>query len=74
MEIKRSEEWDKWCKSGEVFNRYKHVKLHKKMMDKVDADNLDIESMREILKEIIKVTFPVSESELETINKILEEK
>lgn len=66
----RNSDWDKWKDAGMIYNRYREVVAHRKLIKMVEADDLDIDGVRTILKELITVAMPVSASEMEVIMRI----
>lgn len=62
-------EFQKWKDAGMIYNRYNKVVCYLDLMEKVDG-SLDIDSIRYILKELIKVSNPVEPCELEVMRLI----
>jgi hypothetical protein len=63
-------DFEKWKDSGMVFNRYRQVVTHRKLMKMVEDDNLDMDGVRTVLKELIRAAMPVSNLELVVIKDI----
>ena len=66
----QKKQYEKWKEEGMIFNRFKPVILHRSLMKKVEADSLDIEDIRSILKTLIEKTLPISAFEEEVITRI----
>lgn len=55
-------------------NRYRKVAAHRKLMAMADAEDLDIDGVRAVLKELINAAIPVSADEMAVIAAIESER
>ena len=63
-------DWEKWKAAGMIYNRYRQVVSHRRLMKMVEADDLDMDGVKVVLKELINAAMPVSADELEVIMRI----
>ena len=66
----RNPAWDMWRKAGMIYDRFRPVANHKKLMKMVEADDLDMDGVRVVLKELINAALPVEPVELEVMDLI----
>lgn len=69
-DMARNPDWEKWKAAGMVYNRYRQVVSHRRLMKMVEADDLDMDGVKVVLKELINAAMPVSADELEVIMRI----
>lgn len=66
----RNPAWDMWRKAGMIYDRFRPVANHKKLMKMVEADDLDMDGVRAVLKELIIAALPVESVELDVMEQI----